>query len=92
MLIESLSAIDPKALIGLGVALTIAVVVSLVAEADSPVLLFVAAIALVGALGRRAVGQPAVSRQRKWRVGIGLASVAILFVAAMLGSTAAAAR
>lgn len=61
--------------------------VSLVAEADSPALLFVAAIALVGALGGRAVGQPAMSpRQRRWRVGIGLASVAILFVAAMLGS------
>ncbi len=71
----------------LGVTLAAGVMVSLISEGDSPALLFVAALAVAGALGRRALGQPAMSRQRKWRVAIGLMLIAILVVAALLSSS-----
>ena len=62
----------------LGLALAGAIVMSLVTDDDSGTLLFVAALALLGALARRAAGQPVMSRQRQWRVAIGI--VLILLV------------
>lgn len=62
----------------LGVSLAAGAAVSLLADTDAAALLFVAALALVGALGRRAAGQPAMSRQRKLRVAIGIALIVIV--------------
>lgn len=74
----------------LGVALATALAISLIADADAPALLFVAAVAFVSALGRRAAGQPVMSRQRKWRVAIGLALLVLLIALVwVLGSVAA---
>jgi len=70
----------------LGVALAAGLAISLLAEMDAAALLFVAALALVGALGRRAAGQPAMSRQRKWRVAIGL-TLLMAFVAIAIVSS-----
>jgi hypothetical protein len=65
----------------LGLALTGAIVTSLVADDDTGTLLFVAALALLGGLARRAAGQPMMSRRRRWRVAIGI--VLILIVVAL---------
>ncbi|MBA3747507.1 MAG: hypothetical protein H0W96_08470 [Solirubrobacterales bacterium] len=64
----------------LGLALAASVAVSLIAENDGGLWLFVAALPLLGALARRAAGQPAMSRQRKWRVAIGVAMILALVV------------
>lgn len=64
----------------LGLALAVAVGLALAADSDSGWFIFVAALALLGALGRRASGQPVMSRQRKWRVAIGLVMIAALVV------------
>ena len=69
----------------LGLALAGALVGSLVAKADESVLAVVAALALLGALGRRASGQPVMSRQRMWRVAIGIAMIlAVVVVGAVV--------
>jgi hypothetical protein len=52
--------------------------VSLVSEDDAGTLLFVAALALLGGLARRAAGQPMMSRQRQWRIAIGIVLVLIV--------------
>jgi hypothetical protein len=65
----------------LGLALAGAIVTSLVADDDTGTLLFVAALALLGGLARRAAGQPMMSRRRRWRVAIGI--VLILIVVAL---------
>jgi hypothetical protein len=72
------------ALLGLALA---AGVVLVVAESDAGAWLFVAALALIGALGRRAAGQPMMSRQRKWRVTIGVILLVILAGAAGLAGS-----
>ncbi|HEV7805805.1 MAG TPA: hypothetical protein VGO80_08305 [Solirubrobacteraceae bacterium] len=64
----------------LGLALVGAVAAALIAEVDAAVLAFVAALALLGALGRRASGQPVMSRQRLWRVAIGIAIILAVVV------------
>jgi hypothetical protein len=56
----------------LGLALAAGVAAALIAKVDAAAWAFVAALALLGALGRRASGQPVMSRQRMWRVGIGI--------------------
>lgn len=72
----------------LGAALAADVAISLVADTDAGLWPFVAAIVLLGGLGRRAAGQPMVSRQRKWRVAIGmLLLLAVVFVALFAGSS-----
>jgi hypothetical protein len=70
----------------LGVALAAALAISLAAEANAAGLLFVPALALVGALGRRAAGQPAMPRQRRWRVAIGLALIVAFILIAIASS------
>ncbi len=72
----------------LGVAIAGGVAISLLANSDAGVWPFVAALALLGGLGRRAAGQPMLSRQRKWRVAIGLGMIAILVVVALVTSSA----
>jgi hypothetical protein len=62
----------------LGLALAGAIVMSLVADDDAGTLLFVAALALLGGLARHAAGQPVMSRQRQWRVAIGIVLILIV--------------
>ncbi|MEA2130586.1 MAG: hypothetical protein QOJ85_3477 [Solirubrobacteraceae bacterium] len=73
----------------LGLALAGAAVVSLVSEDDAGTLLFVAALALLGALARRAAGQPMMSRQRQWRIAIG---IVLIFIVAGLAFVLGASR
>lgn len=58
----------------LGLALGGCIAVSIVTESDVW-LPFVAALAMLGGLARRAAGQPMMSRQRMWRVAIGMAMI-----------------
>jgi hypothetical protein len=69
----------------LGLALTGGIVVSLVSDDDGGSLLFIAALALIGALGRRAAGQPVMSRQRMLRVGIGIALILVIVAIGLIG-------
>lgn len=62
----------------LGLALAGAIALSLLAESNTGFLPFVAALTLLGALGRRAAGQPMMSRQRKWRLAIGIVMILVL--------------
>jgi hypothetical protein len=71
----------------LGIVLAGGIAISLFANSDAGLWPFLAALALLGALGRRAAGQPMMSRQRKWRVAIGIALLAILVVAGMLAQS-----
>ena len=71
----------------LGSALVVAIALSLIEESNAPAMLFVAALALLGALARRAAGRPVMSRQRKLRVAIGIGL--ILLVAALAVAFAA---
>jgi hypothetical protein len=71
----------------LAAALAGGVAISLIANSDAGLWPFLAALALLGALGRRAAGQPVMSRQRKWRVAIGIALVAILVVAGLVAQS-----
>jgi len=66
------------ALIG-GVALVV------LADSDSGLWPFIATLALLGGLGRRAAGQPMMSRQRKIRVAIGIAMILVLVIIALVG-------
>ena len=52
------------------------------------VLPFTAVLALLGGLARRAGGQSMMSRQRKWRVAIGIVLLLILVAIAVTGATA----
>jgi 4-amino-4-deoxy-L-arabinose transferase-like glycosyltransferase len=63
------------------------VAISLLANSDGGVWPFVAALALLGGLGRRAAGQPVMSRQRKWRVAIGLLMLVAVVVAGTIASS-----
>lgn len=70
----------------LGLALAGAVAAALIAKVDGVTWAFVAALALLGALGRRASGQPVMSRQRLWAVGIGIAVILAVVVVGSLVS------
>jgi lysylphosphatidylglycerol synthetase-like protein (DUF2156 family) len=70
----------------LGLAIAGGVAISLLANSDAGLWPFVAALALLGGLGRRAAGQPMLSRQRKRRVAIGLGLIAILVIVALVAS------
>jgi len=70
----------------LGFALAASVAISLIAEGDDGLWVFVVALALLGALARRAAGQPAMSRQRKWRVAIGIVLIVLLWLAAVINA------
>lgn len=67
----------------LGLALAGAITVSVVTSQDiwGP---FVVALALLGGLARRAAGQPVMSRQRMWRVAIGIALIVAVFAVAIV--------
>ena len=71
----------------LGLALGAGIAIAVLADSDAGVWPFLASVALCGGLGRRAAGQPMLSRQRKWRVAIGLALLAILVVAGILADS-----
>ncbi len=62
----------------LGLALAGGLAISLAGDSDSGTIVFVAAIALIGAIARRMGGQPLMSRERRWRVAIGIALVLIV--------------
>ncbi|MEY2516245.1 MAG: hypothetical protein QOJ89_3603 [bacterium] len=62
----------------LGLALAGGLAASLVADSDIGVVAFVAVLALLGALGRRANGQPVISRERMWRVAIGVVTILVV--------------
>jgi hypothetical protein len=68
----------------LGLALAAGVAAALIAKVDAVALAFIAALALLGALGRRASGQPVMSRQRLWAVGIGVAVILAVVVAVVV--------
>ena len=72
----------------LGVALVGGIAFSLIANIDVSVLPFIAVLALLGGLARRAGGQSMMSRQRKWRVAIGIVLLLILVAIAVTGATA----
>jgi hypothetical protein len=75
----------------LGLALAGAVAAALVADWDEGLLLFVATLALLGALGRRRSGQPVMTRQRMWRVAVGVALIVLIVVyAAIVNSVSGA--
>lgn len=67
----------------LGLALAGAITVSVVTSQDiwGP---FVVALALLGGLARRAAGQPVMSRQRMWRVAIGIALIVAVIAVALV--------
>jgi hypothetical protein len=71
----------------LGLSLAGAVAAALVADWDEGLLLFVATLALLGALGRRRSGQPVMTRQRMWRVGIGVALIVLIVVYAAIANS-----
>ena len=71
----------------LGLALAGGIALSLGADSDSGTVLFVAALTLLGALARRAAGQPVMSRPRKVRVAIGVGMILVV-VALGLGFAA----
>jgi hypothetical protein len=71
----------------LGLALAGAVALSIVEHSDAGVWLFVLAVALLGALARRAAGQPVMSDARKARVVIGLLLVLVVAVFALVASS-----
>jgi len=81
---ERLSETIRDALLGLALAGGLAIV--LVSHSDAGLWPFVATLALLGALGRRAAGQPMLSRQRKLRVAIGIGLILVLLVAGLLVS------
>lgn len=68
----------------LGLALAGGLAADLVTSSDFGLLAFICALALLGGLARRAVGQPMISRQRKWRVAIGIVMILILVTAAVV--------
>ena len=70
----------------LGFALAASVAISLIAEGDDGLWVFVVALALLGALARRAAGQPAMSRQRRWRVAIGIVLIVLIWLAAVINA------
>ena len=72
------------ALLGLALAGGVALVV--LADSDAGLWPFLATLALLGGLGRRAAGQPMMSRQRKIRVAIGVAMILVLLFVALFAS------
>lgn len=70
----------------LGFALAASVAISLLAEGDDGLWVFVVALALLGALARRAAGQPAMSRRRRWRVAIGIVLIVLIWLAAVINA------
>ena len=73
------------ALLGLVVAGGMAA--SLIANSDAGVYVFIAVLALLGALARRASGQPVMSRARKWRVAVGIVLVATVLALALIAAS-----
>lgn len=68
----------------LGLAVAGGLLTSLIADSDVGLIAFIAALALLGGLSRRAEGQPMVSRQRKWRVAIGIVLILIVVAIAVV--------
>jgi hypothetical protein len=68
----------------LALALAGGIALSLIADSDAGVIVFVGALALLGALARRAGGQPVMSRQRRWRVSLGIVLILLVVVLALL--------
>jgi hypothetical protein len=62
----------------LGAALAGGIALSLGANSGTGTLLFIASLALLGALARRAAGQPVMSRRRKLRVALGVGMILAL--------------
>lgn len=71
----------------LGLALAGGMAASLIASSDAGVYAFVAALALLGALARRASGQPVMSRARKWRVAIGIVLIAVVIAIGLVAGS-----
>jgi hypothetical protein len=65
----------------LGLALAAGIAIGIADNSDAGLLSIIAALALLGGLARRAAGQPMMSRQRQWRIAIGI--VLILIVAGL---------
>jgi hypothetical protein len=76
----------------LATSLAAAIAISLVADTDAGLWPFVAAIALLGGLGRRTAGQPMMSRQRKWRVAIGILMIVAVMLIGVLASSGGGVR
>jgi hypothetical protein len=69
----------------LGLTLAGAVGAALIAKVDAATWAFVAALPLLGALGRRASGQPVMSHRRLWALVIGIAVIlAVLLVGSLV--------
>jgi hypothetical protein len=62
----------------LGLALAGGIAIGIADNSDAGLLPIVAALALLGGLARRAAGQPVMSRQRQWRVAIGIVLILIV--------------
>jgi hypothetical protein len=73
----------------LGLALAGALAVVAIADSDAGAWPFIATLALLGGLGRRAAGQPMMSRQRKIRVAIGIAMILVIVIALVAGLSGA---
>lgn len=71
----------------LGIALAGGIALVALADSDAGAWPFIATLALLGGLGRRAAGQPMLSRQRKIRVAIGLAMILVLVIVALVLGT-----
>jgi hypothetical protein len=69
----------------LGLALAGGIVLSLVTHDDGGAVVFIAALALLGALGRRAAGQPVMSRQRTRRVAVGIGLILVIVAIGLIG-------
>ncbi len=67
----------------LGLALVGGIALVVLADSDSGLWPFLATLALLGGLGRRAAGQPMMSRQRKIRVAIAVALILVLVFIAL---------
>jgi hypothetical protein len=65
----------------LGLALASGIAIGIADNSDTGLLPIIAALALLGGLARRAAGQPMMSRERQWRIAIGI--VLILIVAGL---------
>lgn len=68
----------------LGLALAAGIAADLIDNHNLGLLAFTCALALVGGLARLAVGQPMISRQRKWRAVIGIVMILIVVAIAVV--------
>ncbi len=73
----------------LGLALAGGIAAILIANSDVGFYLLIASLALLGGLARRAGGQAMMSRQRKWRIAIGIVMILIVVAIAVALNTCA---